>query len=99
MNYEPLLSEIQFVPLKPRDGLVGFVSFVLDNRYYVGSIAVYTRLNGIGYRLVYPAKKVGERNFNTFNPIDPAIGQSIEEKVSAKVYEILSEHYDNAPRR
>ena len=99
MNYEPLLSEIQFVPLKPRDGLVGFVSFVLDSRYYVGSIAVYTRLNGIGYRLVYPAKKVGERNISTFHPIDPLAGKAIEEKVSAKVYEILSEHYDRDTTR
>jgi len=95
MNYGPLLSEIQFVPLKPRDGLVGFVSFVLDGRYYVGSIAVYTRLNGVGYRLVYPAKKVGERNFNTFNPIDPVVGQNIEEKVSAKVYGILNGKLDD----
>lgn len=95
MTYAPLLSEIQFVPLKPRDGLVGFVSFVLDGRYYVGSIAVYTRLNGIGYRLVYPAKKVGERNFNTFNPIDPVVGQAIEDKVSARVYQILSGELDH----
>lgn len=94
MTYAPQLSEIQFMPLKPRDGLVGFVSFVLDSRYYVGSIAVYARFNGIGYRLVYPAKKVGERNINTFHPIDPLVGKSLEEQVSAKVYEILTEYDD-----
>ncbi len=95
MTQEINITEIQFLPLKPRDGLVGFVSFVLDGRYYVGSVAVYTRLNGIGYRLVYPAKKVGERNINTFHPIDPNVGREIEEKVSAKVYEILSGELDN----
>ena len=85
------ISEIQFTPVKPQDGLVGFASFVLDGKYYVGSIAIYTRLNGIGYRLVYPAKKVGERNINTFHPIDPNVGKIIEDKVSGKVYNILEE--------
>lgn len=91
MTSTPLVSEIEFVPIKPRDGLVGFVSFVLDSWYFVGSIAVHTRLNGIGYRLVYPAKKIGERSFNTFHPIDQVVGRAIEEKVSAKVYELLEE--------
>jgi len=96
MTHEISITEIQFLPLKPRDGLVGFVSFVLDGRYYVGSIAVYTRLNGVGYRLVYPAKKVGEKSFQTFHPIDPNVGREIEDKVSAKVYEILNGELDNS---
>jgi len=65
------------------------VSFVLDDKYYVGSVAVYTRPNGIGYRLVYPAKKVGDRNIQTFYPIDPKVGKVIEDKVSGKVYGIF----------
>lgn len=98
MNDQIIISEIQFVPVKPQDGLVGFASFVLDDKYYVGSVAVHTRLNGIGYRLVYPAKKVGERNINTFHPIDPLVGKMIEDKVSAKVYNILDENYDRSER-
>ena len=98
MDDEVTLSEIQFTPVKPKEGLVGFASFVIDSKYYVGSVAIYTRLNGIGYRLVYPAKKVGERNINTFHPIDPKIGKVIEDKVSGKVYGILegqlNENYD-----
>ena len=100
MDDEVKLSEIQFTPVKPQDGLVGFASFVLDNKYYVGSVAIYTRLNGIGYRLVYPAKKVGDRNINTFHPIDPLVGKEIEDKVSGKVYGILeeqvNENYDRS---
>jgi len=92
------LSEIQFVPVKLLNGLVGFVSFVLDNKYYVGSIAVYTRPNGIGYRLVYPTKKIGDKNIQTFYPIDPKVGKVIEDKVSGKVYGIFerqsNENYD-----
>lgn len=94
MRPETTITEIQFVPVKPQDGLVGFASFVLDQKYFVGSVAVRTRLNGVGYRLVYPAKKVGEKSFQTFHPIDPNTGKEIEEKVSAKVYELLDERYD-----
>ena len=60
MPQEVKLSEIQVIPVKPRDGLIGFVSFVLDEKYYVSSVAIYTRLDGSGYRLTYPAKKIGE---------------------------------------
>lgn len=98
MNESVNISEIQFVPIRPQNGLVGFASFVLDEKYYVGSVAVYTRLNRIGYRLVYPTKKVGERNINTFNPIDPVVGKKIEDEVSAKVYGILDERYDTQRR-
>src|SRR3990167_6007334 len=94
MDNKVKLIEIQFTPVKPQDGLVGFASFVLDEKYFVGSVAIYTRLNGIGYRLVYPAKKVGERNLQTFYPIDPSVGRRIEDEVSAKVYGILDERYD-----
>jgi stage V sporulation protein G len=94
MRPETTITEIQFVPVKPQDGLVGFASFVLDQKYFVGSVAVRTRLNGVGYRLVYPAKKVGDKSFQTFHPIDLATGKEIEEKVSAKVYELLDERHD-----
>jgi len=90
MNQEVKISEIQIIPVKPREGLIGFASFVLDEKYYVGSVAIYTRLDGSGYRLVYPAKKVGERQINTFYPITPMVGHVIEEAVNEKVYEILT---------
>lgn len=83
------ISEIQIIPIKPRDGLIAFASFVLDKKYYVGSVAVYTRLNGSGYRLVYPAKKVSETNINIFHPINSFAGAIIEEEVSKKVNEVL----------
>ncbi len=95
MRPETTITEIQFVPVKPQDGLVGFASFVLDQKYFVGSVAVRTRLNGVGYRLVYPAKKVGEKSFQTFLPIDLNTGKEIEEKVSAKVYELFDERLDD----
>ena len=85
------LSEIQVIPVKPKEGLIGFASFVLDEKYYVSSVAIYTRLNGFGYRLVYPTKKVGEKNINIFHPINSEVGKIIEEAVIKKVNEIFYE--------
>jgi len=93
MYQDVRISEIQIIPVKPNGGLIGFTSFVLDNRYYVGSVAIFTRLNGAGYRLVYPAKKVGENNINIFHPINSLVGKTIEEEVNKKVNELFNENY------
>ena len=93
MPQEVKLSEIQVIPVKPRDGLIGFVSFVLDEKYYVSSVAIYTRLDGSGYRLTYPAKKIGDRNINIFHPINREVGEAIDKAVIKKVNEIFDESY------
>lgn len=88
------ISEIQFYPVKPQDGMVGFVSFVLDGKFWMGSVAVFTRREG-GYRLVYPTRKVAGQNINVFHPINQDIGLLVEQVVSEKVAEIFSEQYDS----
>lgn len=88
------ISEIQFYLVKPQDGLVGFVSFVLDGKFWMGSVAVFTRREG-GYRLVYPTRKVAGQNINVFHPINQEIGLLVEQAVSEKVAEIFSENYDS----
>jgi DNA-binding cell septation regulator SpoVG len=73
--------------VKPNNGLVAFVSCILDNKWHVGNIAVYTRLGG-GYRLVYPTKKIKEENFNIFHPIRKDVGDKVEQEVTKKCEEI-----------
>jgi stage V sporulation protein G len=92
MKKEVKVSEIQIIPIKPTEGLIGFASFVLDEKFYIGSVAVYTRLGDFGYRLVYPTKKVGDKNINIFYPINSTVGRKIEEIISEKVNEIFYEH-------
>lgn len=82
------ISEIQIVPIKPQNGLVGFASFVLDGSLYLGSIAILTRPEG-GYRLVYPTKKVNERNINIFHPIHKAFAQEVERAIVYKFEEVM----------
>ena len=98
MNEKVKISEIQVIPVKPKEGLIGFSSFVLDEKYYVSSVAIYTRLDGLGYRLVYPTKKVGEKNINIFHPINSEVGKAIDEAVIQKVNELFDENYGNQHR-
>ena len=52
-----LITEIQIIPLKPKDGLVAFASCVINDQLYLGNIAIYSSLGSCdGFRLVYPAK-------------------------------------------
>ena len=81
------ITEIQIVPVKPRDGLVAFASFVLDDKLYLGSIAIFTRPDG-AYRLLYPTKKVGERNIHVFYPIQKSFAVAIEVAVIKKFEEV-----------
>ena len=94
MNHEVLITEIQIAPVKFKDGLVAFASFVLEQKYYVGSVAIFTRLGKPGYRLVYPAKKLGEKNLNIFHPINQDVGKIIEDAITEKVNEIFNEPAD-----
>lgn len=87
------LSEIQIVPIKPINGLVAFASFVLDNKFYLGSIGIMTRPQG-GYRLVYPSKKVGLRNINTFYPINKVVAEEIETEVINRLEDVMNNQND-----
>lgn len=82
------VSEVQFVPVKPDNGLVGFASCILDDCYYVGSIAIFTRLSG-GYRLVFPTKKVGDRHLHHHHPITKEMSKAMEEAILSRAAEIL----------
>ena len=82
------ISEIQIVPVKPKEGLVAFASFVLDDKLYLGSIAIITRSEG-GYRLLYPSKKIGiSHNINFFYPINKPFAKAIEAAVIKKFEEV-----------
>ena len=86
-----IISEIQITPVKPKDGLIAFASFVLFGSVYCCSVAVYTRPTG-GVRLVYPARKVGEKQVSVFYPINSQIGSKIESEVALYIKELQTQH-------
>jgi len=85
------ITEVNVTPVKPQNGLVAFASIVVDDCLYLGSIGVYSRLDGAGYRITYPTKKLAEKNLNIFHPITKQAGQLIEQAILAKAKELLNE--------
>jgi stage V sporulation protein G len=83
------ITEIQIIPVKPKEGIVAFASFVLNGSLYLSSIAVMTRPAG-GFRLVYPTKKVGAKGINLFHPINRDFAQLIEKAVLKKFEDVMS---------
>jgi DNA-binding cell septation regulator SpoVG len=83
------ISEISIDLVKPKDGLVAFASLVIEDAIYLGNIGVIKRLEEESYRLVYPTRKVGEKNFNIYYPINKESGQVIEKAVNKRLKEVL----------
>lgn len=83
------ITEVQIVPIKPNNGLVAFASVVADNGLYLGSLGVYTRLDGSGYRITYPTKKIGNKDINIYHPINKETSKVIEEAIISKAEKIL----------
>src|SRR3989338_3858759 len=75
------VDEVQIVPIKAQNGLVAISSVVFDNSLYLGSIGIYTKLDGPGYRITYPTKSSGGRNFNIYHPISREVSETIEQAV------------------
>jgi len=68
---------------------MGFCSFVLFDAIYCGSTAIFTRPDG-SYRLVYPTKKVGDKDMNLFHPISKQIGMHIKQEVIKKFKDVMN---------
>ena len=79
------VNEVQIIPVKPRNGLIAFASCVIDESLYLGSIAIYTKLNGEGFRLVYPTKKIGNTNVPIFHPVNKDTAKIIHNAVIQKM--------------
>jgi DNA-binding cell septation regulator SpoVG len=83
-----LVSEVNITPVKPKQGLVGIASVVIDDNIYLNSIAVYIKLDG-SYRLLYPTKAIGNRSLGLFYPINRTASKVIEEAVFKKCSEVF----------
>jgi len=83
------ITEIQITPIKPRNGLIAFASVILENSLYLGSIGVYTRLDGSGYRITYPTKKIGNKDINIYHPINKKTSKIIEKAIINETERLL----------
>jgi stage V sporulation protein G len=84
------ITEIQITPIKPKEGLVAFASVVLDDDIYLGFIGIHTKLDGTGYRLTYPTKKVGEKSLNIFYPLNKEASKELEKAIIEKAEKMFN---------
>lgn len=85
------ITEPVVIPVKPTDkGLVAFASCVINNSFSVNSIGIFSKLNGEGYRLVYPTKMLPNgKEVNVFYPINREAAQVIDAAILNKYEEVL----------
>jgi DNA-binding cell septation regulator SpoVG len=83
------VTKVEILPIRPQNGLVAFACIELDSRFYIGSIGVHRRLNGNGYRITFPTRKVGSTQMTICHPIKPDLSKEIESAITSKVEEVL----------
>ena len=86
---ETKITEVNIMPVRPKEGLIAIASFVLDEKVFVGSVAIYTKRGG-GYRLSYPIKKVGTNRWDVFRPINAEVGNAIEEAIITAYEDLIT---------
>ena len=89
---EVIVSEIQIIPIKPKNGLVAFASCVINNQFYLGNIAIYTSpTSPDGFRLVYPAKMLPNgKQINCVYPINKETYESVKKAIVEKFEELMN---------
>lgn len=87
-----MITEVQIIPVKPRDGLIGFASLVMNNQIYIGSLGIHTSPSSQdGFRLVYPQKILSTgKQINCVHPINREAGDVIKRAVISKYMQIIS---------
>lgn len=87
---EIIISEIQLIPLKPKDGLVAFASCVINNQFYIGNIAIYTSpFSPDGFRLVYPSRAINGSQLSIVHPINREAGFIIQKQIVEKYIKLI----------
>ncbi|TET45423.1 hypothetical protein E3J62_07655 [candidate division TA06 bacterium] len=88
---EITISEVQILPVRPRDGLVAFACCLLNSQISLNNIAVHVRPDGMDIRLVFPQTILPNgKKVNTFYPITKDAGEKIRHAIQEKYEELVS---------
>jgi len=88
---ENVITEVQIVPVRPQNGLVGFASCVLNKSLYLGNVGIYTSLSSPGtFRLVFPCKKLRNgKNLDIYYPINSDFANALREHIVSKFQTLM----------
>lgn len=82
------ITKVQVRKIVPKDGLVGFASFVIEDCLYIGNIGVFSRLNKDNFRLIFPEKKVNDKKIPIFYPLNTDFYYKLEDMVNEEIKNI-----------
>lgn len=83
------ITKIQIKKINPDKGLIGFVSFVVDNWLFLNNIAIFSRLNKKEQiRLVFPEKKINDKRIPIFYPLSSKEYFILEDIIKQEYYVI-----------
>lgn len=80
------ITEIEIIPIKPQRGLLAFANFVIEEKFFMSSIAIHSKIDGSGYRITYPKKN----NFDLFHPINRQTSKAIEEAIISQFKKVMN---------
>ena len=88
---EIIITDVQIIPVYPKDGLVSFASCIFNEQFYFGCLAIHTSPSSPeGYRLVYPAKLLPNgKRANIYHPLTQEAGQVVQSAVISKYKDLL----------
>jgi len=87
---ELVVSEIQIIPVKFKDGLVAFASCVINNQLYLGNLAIYTSPSSPdGFRLVYPSRPLNGKQLSIAHPINKETGFLIQKQIVEQYLKLM----------
>ena len=84
------ITEVQIIPIKANNGLIAFGSVLFNDCLFLGSIGIHKKLDGSGYRITYPTKKIGDKDINIFHPINKEVSKLIEDEIVKKVNRLFA---------
>jgi DNA-binding cell septation regulator SpoVG len=83
------VTQVEIIPIRPKEGLIALASVTIDDRFYIGSIGVYKKRDCTGYRITFPTRKVGDHSLTICHPTTPELSKEIESAITNKVEEVL----------
>lgn len=83
------ISNVEIVPFRPRDGHLGFASVHINDQFYLGDIAIFSRPTG-GIRLGFPVKKLmNGSGVDICKPLNFETEKIVEEAIEEKYLLIM----------
>lgn len=89
------ITEIEIIPIKAKQGLVGFANCVVNDQFFIGNIAIHSTFNENEFRLVYPAKAIkNKKPVQCVYPINKETAQAMQKAICKAFRKLFVKYTD-----